>query len=127
MEELVGEGKGYRVAAFNGSRRMVAAAAAVNQEQNTIHLITEADITAPRRLSAERRARTGERLSLTGYVVACLARPFDAFPKCNAFRQGNRHPLRRNPNSTMGVALRENSAEPHARPGSLRHPLKFRS
>ena len=52
----MGEGKGYRVEAFGGNRQMVAAAAAVNTEKNTIHLITEADITEPRRLIAEHRA-----------------------------------------------------------------------
>jgi pyruvate/2-oxoglutarate dehydrogenase complex dihydrolipoamide acyltransferase (E2) component len=84
------KGKGYRVEAFSDNRQMVAAAAAVNAEKHTIHLITEADITEPRRLIAEHRERTGERLSLTGYVVACLARTFDAFPKFNSFRQGRR-------------------------------------
>ena len=52
----MGKGKGYRVEAFGGNRQMVAAAATVNAEKNTIHLITEADITAPRRLIAEHRA-----------------------------------------------------------------------
>ncbi len=86
----MGEGKGYRVETFGGNRQMVAAAATVNGEKNTIHLITEVDITEPRRLIAEHRERTGERLSLTGYIVACLARTFDAFPKFNSFRKGSR-------------------------------------
>jgi pyruvate/2-oxoglutarate dehydrogenase complex dihydrolipoamide acyltransferase (E2) component len=86
----MGEGKGYRVEALSFNRQMVAAAAAVNAEKHTIHLITEADITEPRHLIAEHRAHTGERLSLTGYVVACLARTFDAFPKFNSFRKGRR-------------------------------------
>ncbi len=34
----MGEGKGYRVEPFGGNRQMVAAAAAVNKEKNTIHL-----------------------------------------------------------------------------------------
>ena len=86
----MGEGKGYRAESFGGNRQMVAAAAAVNAEKNTIHLITEADITAARRLIAEHREHTGARLSLTTYVVACLARTFDGFPKFNSFRQGRR-------------------------------------
>ncbi len=86
----MGEGRGYRVEPFGGNRQMVAVAAAVNKEKNTIHLITEVDITEPRRLIAEHRARTGERLSLTAYIVACLARTFDRFPKLNSFRKGSR-------------------------------------
>lgn len=81
---------GYRSEPFGFNRRMVAAASAVNREKNTIHLMTEVDISEPRRLIAEHRARTGERLSLTGYVVACLASTFDEFPQFNAFRKGRR-------------------------------------
>ncbi len=83
-------GKGYRVDAFSFNRRMVAASAAVGRESNTIHLMAEADISEPRRLIAEHRDRTGERLSLTAYIVACLARTFDTFPQFNAFRKGGR-------------------------------------
>lgn len=82
--------KGYRVESFSGNRQMVAATSSINREQNTIHLITEVDITQPRRLIAEHRERTGERLSFTGYTVTCLARTLTEFPKFNAFRRGNR-------------------------------------
>jgi 2-oxoacid dehydrogenases acyltransferase (catalytic domain). len=69
---------------------MVAASAAVGRESNTIHLMTEVDITGPRRLITEHREHTGERLSLTGYVVACLARTLAEFPRFNSFRRGSR-------------------------------------
>jgi pyruvate/2-oxoglutarate dehydrogenase complex dihydrolipoamide acyltransferase (E2) component len=84
------EPKGYRVEPFGGNRQMVAASAAVGRENNTIHLMTEADITEPRRLIAEHRERTGERLSLTAYIVTCLARTLDEFPRFNSFRKGSR-------------------------------------
>jgi pyruvate/2-oxoglutarate dehydrogenase complex dihydrolipoamide acyltransferase (E2) component len=82
--------EGYRVEPFGGERRMVAASAAVGRENDTIHLMTEVDVTAPRRLMAEHRERTGERLSLTAYVVTCLARTMNDFPRFNAFRKGRR-------------------------------------
>jgi pyruvate/2-oxoglutarate dehydrogenase complex dihydrolipoamide acyltransferase (E2) component len=83
-------GAGYRVEPFGANRQMVAASSAVSREHDTIHLLIEADITGPRRLIAQHREHTGERLSLTGYVVACLARTLDEFPEFNAFRKGNR-------------------------------------
>ncbi|HRW10378.1 MAG TPA: 2-oxo acid dehydrogenase subunit E2 [Caldilineaceae bacterium] len=86
----MGKSNGYRVEPFGSSRQMVAAASAVNHEQNTIHLMTEVDITEPRRLIADYRARTGERLSLTAYIVTCLARTLAEFPRFNSFRRGNR-------------------------------------
>jgi len=82
--------RGYRVEPFGSNRQMVAASAAVSREQDTIHLLTEVDITGPRLLIAEHRERTGERLSLTGYIVTCLARTLDEFPLFNSFRKGSR-------------------------------------
>ncbi len=82
--------RGYRVLPLSLNRRMVAASAAVGRGHDTIHIITEADITVPRRLTAEHRRRTGGRLSLTAYVVICLARAVAENPSCNAMRRGGR-------------------------------------
>ena len=92
-------GKGFEVRPFDVSRRMVAASAAVGREANSIHLFTEADVTEPRRLIVEHQERTGERLSLTAYVVACLARTvaenrtFNSMPPENlgSDYEGERH------------------------------------
>jgi pyruvate/2-oxoglutarate dehydrogenase complex dihydrolipoamide acyltransferase (E2) component len=82
--------RGFRALPLSVGRRWVAAVCAVNHEQNTIHLLTEADITGPRQLIASLLERSGERLSLTAYVVACLARTLTDFPRFNAFRKGRR-------------------------------------
>lgn len=82
--------RGYRIERFTGNRQVVAAASAVSRETNTIHLVSEVAISEPRRLITEYRERTGERLSLTGYVVACLARTVAEFPQFNSFRKGSR-------------------------------------
>ena len=84
------EGKGYRIEPFGFNRQMVTASAAVGKENDTIHLITEVDITRPRELIQKHRELTQERLSLTGYVVSCLAQTIAEFPRFNAFRKGNR-------------------------------------
>lgn len=63
---------------------MAAASAAVCRERDTIHLVTEVDVSVPRRLIREHADRTGERLSLTAYVVACLARTVRDNPEFNA-------------------------------------------
>lgn len=82
--------KGYHTKPLGRDRRIVAAASAVNREHNAIHLLTEVDITEPRRLISRHLDRTGERLSLTGYITTCLARTLEAFPQFNAFRKGGR-------------------------------------
>lgn len=81
---------GYRVERLSTSRRWVAATSAINRQQNTIHLVAEADIGEARGLIARHRERTGETLSLTAYVTACLARTLSEFPQFNAFRKGRR-------------------------------------
>jgi len=83
-------GRGYRVVPFSVNRRMAAASAAVCRQRDTIHAITEVDITEPRRLIREHRERTGERLSLTAYIVACLACAVAENPYLNSIRQGGK-------------------------------------
>jgi pyruvate/2-oxoglutarate dehydrogenase complex dihydrolipoamide acyltransferase (E2) component len=63
---------------------MAAASAAVCRERDTIHTVTEVDVSVPRRLIREHADRTGERPSLTAYVVACLARVIRDNPEFNA-------------------------------------------
>jgi pyruvate/2-oxoglutarate dehydrogenase complex dihydrolipoamide acyltransferase (E2) component len=81
---------GHSVVPFSANRRMAAASAAVAAERNTIHGITEVDISEPRRLMREHKGRTGETLSLTAYVVACLARAVAENPEMNSFRKGRK-------------------------------------
>ena len=80
----------YHVMPVSVNRRMVAASATVGREHNTIHTFTEVDISAPRRRMREHHARTRESLSLTAYVVACLARTVAENPIFNALRKGGR-------------------------------------
>lgn len=68
----------------------MAAALRVSSERHTMHAITEADITEPRRLMREHRERTGEGLSLTAYVVACLALAVAEHPRLNSMRKGRK-------------------------------------
>lgn len=81
---------GHKVVPLTFNRQMVAASASVAKEQNTIHAITEVDITKPRRIMREHRERTGESLSLTAYVVTCLARAVAENMHLNSFRKGRK-------------------------------------
>jgi pyruvate/2-oxoglutarate dehydrogenase complex dihydrolipoamide acyltransferase (E2) component len=69
---------------------MVAASLNVARDQSNIHGFTEVDISRPRRIMREHQERTGERLSLTAYVVTCLARAVAEHPHLNAFRKGRK-------------------------------------
>jgi hypothetical protein len=51
---------------------------------------TEADVTTPRQMIREHRSKTGESISLTAYVAACLARAIAQHPILNSARRGRR-------------------------------------
>lgn len=74
----------YRTVPFSLNRRAAAASAAVAAKRSTIHSLTEVDITEPRRILRE------QKLSLTAYVVACLARAVAENPLLNSLRKGRR-------------------------------------
>jgi hypothetical protein len=78
----------YKKIPLGFNRLAVIASASVSKEKNTIHCITEADITEPRRLISEHFARTGNKLSLKAYVVKCLADTIAVHPNLNSFIKG---------------------------------------
>lgn len=80
----------YRVIPFTTNRRMVAASASIGRRQNNIHSMIEVDITEPRLFIREYQQRTGERLSLTAFVITCLARTIEENPSFNSFRKGRK-------------------------------------
>jgi pyruvate/2-oxoglutarate dehydrogenase complex dihydrolipoamide acyltransferase (E2) component len=79
---------GYNMVPLGFNRIAVIASATVSKEKNTIHCITEADITVPRRLINEHFKSTGKKLSMTAYVVKCLADTIVNHPNLNSFIKG---------------------------------------
>ena len=81
---------GYKSLPLSFNRRALAASASVTRQRNTIHCLAEIDITEPRRLFREHFEKTGEKLSLTAYIVTCLAHVIKDYPTLNSFVKGNR-------------------------------------
>jgi pyruvate/2-oxoglutarate dehydrogenase complex dihydrolipoamide acyltransferase (E2) component len=81
---------GYKSIPLSFNRRAVIASASVTKEKNAIHSFTEVDITIPRRLMKEHFERTGEKLSLTAYIVTCLAQVIKLYPQLNSFIKGRK-------------------------------------
>ncbi|MCB0635652.1 MAG: 2-oxo acid dehydrogenase subunit E2 [Lewinella sp.] len=80
----------YRQESLSFARRMVIASASVTRTQSSFHSLATADITRIRQQIKLHREKTGERLSLTAYLVNCLARTVARHPACNSFRRGRR-------------------------------------
>jgi pyruvate/2-oxoglutarate dehydrogenase complex dihydrolipoamide acyltransferase (E2) component len=60
------------------------------QRKHMIHAFLEVDVTGARRIIWEHRAKSGERLSFTAFIVTCLARAIDEDRQVQAFRLGKR-------------------------------------
>jgi len=75
-----------RIARFPRSRGPVVDAGRLAHRRHVVHGLLELDVTEPRRVIREHKASTGERLSFTGYLIACLARAVEAHPMAHAYR-----------------------------------------
>jgi pyruvate/2-oxoglutarate dehydrogenase complex dihydrolipoamide acyltransferase (E2) component len=58
----------------------------LGHRKHTVHALIEADVTEARRIIAEHKARTGETLSFTAFVLGCLGRAVDGNRYMHAFR-----------------------------------------
>jgi len=81
---------GYKSIPLTFNRKAVRASATVTKEKNTFHCITEVDISIPRGLINEYFQQTGIKLSLTAYIVTCLAQVIKDNPLLNSFIKRNK-------------------------------------
>ena len=81
---------GYKIIPLTFNRKAVIASASVTKEKNTFHSITEVDISVPLRVINEYFQQTGVKLSLTAYIVTCLAQVIKDHPLLNSFIKGNK-------------------------------------
>ncbi|MEW5847024.1 MAG: 2-oxo acid dehydrogenase subunit E2 [Bacteroidota bacterium] len=81
----------YKIVPLSFGRQMVAASASVTKEKNTIHCMTEVDITIPRLLIRNYYESTGIKLSFTAYIITCLAKSISKYPQFNSFIKGRKH------------------------------------
>lgn len=86
----MGQKAGYRSIPLTFNRKAVIASATVTKEKNAFHSITEVDISIPRKLINDYSRKTGIKLSLTAYVVTCLAHTIKEHPLLNSFIKGNK-------------------------------------
>ena len=80
----------YKKVQLSFNRRAVIASASVTSEKNSIHSFTEVDITKPRQYIKEYHESKGEKLSLTAYIVTCMARTIIKYPQFNSFISGRK-------------------------------------
>jgi len=82
--------KGYKTSKISFNKLGVNASVSITLKRNAIHGITDVDITEPRRLMKEHFEQSGEKLSLTAYIVTCLAKVVKDYPLMNSFKRGRK-------------------------------------
>jgi pyruvate/2-oxoglutarate dehydrogenase complex dihydrolipoamide acyltransferase (E2) component len=81
----------YQVIPYPKYRRWMVAAFRATSHKPVIHGLLEADVTCARALLREYEAKTGQPLSFTAFLVACLAKSVDEHKAVQAYRQGSKH------------------------------------
>jgi pyruvate/2-oxoglutarate dehydrogenase complex dihydrolipoamide acyltransferase (E2) component len=76
----------HRVVPFPRMRQVYIDTLHLGHRKHTIHALIEADVTDARRIIAGHKARTGETLSFTAFVLTCLGQALDRNRYMHAFR-----------------------------------------
>lgn len=77
---------GYSAAPFPRERQLVIDSARLGKRKHSIHGLVEADVTRVRRFLREHKAKTGERLSFTAYLLSCLGHAVAEHKSVHAYR-----------------------------------------
>ncbi|PKL24114.1 MAG: hypothetical protein CVV46_17155 [Spirochaetae bacterium HGW-Spirochaetae-2] len=82
--------KAYYFKRLSFLRKAVIASASITKKRNTIHCLSEIDISTPRKYLKYYERRTNIKLSLTGYLSLCLIKIVSNHPEVNSFISGNK-------------------------------------
>jgi pyruvate/2-oxoglutarate dehydrogenase complex dihydrolipoamide acyltransferase (E2) component len=81
----------YQVVPNPKIRRWFAAAFRSAQHTPIMHGLIEVDVTRAREFLREQKAKTGESLSFTAFIIACLGKAVDEHKAVQARRLGRKH------------------------------------
>jgi pyruvate/2-oxoglutarate dehydrogenase complex dihydrolipoamide acyltransferase (E2) component len=81
----------YQVAPYPKIRRWTAVTFRTAQHKPMIHGLLEVDVTRARAFLQDHKAKTGESLSFTAFLIACLGKAVDENKSVQAFRKGSKH------------------------------------
>ncbi len=78
--------EGYRVEPFPRIRLPMVDGGRLGRQRHTIHGLAEVDITDTRKALRSYRLRTGQPISFTAYIVACIGHAVGKYSYMNAYR-----------------------------------------
>lgn len=80
------ENIGYKIVPFPKIRRLMVDGGRLARQKHLIHGLVEMDVTDARRLIREYKAKTGETISFTAFIMVCLGRAIDMNKHMQAVR-----------------------------------------
>jgi pyruvate/2-oxoglutarate dehydrogenase complex dihydrolipoamide acyltransferase (E2) component len=81
----------YQVVSYSKASHFMAAARRSFQRTPRMHGLIEVDVTRAREFLREYKVKTGEALSFTAFLIACLAKAVEEHKAVQANRQGSKH------------------------------------
>ena len=81
----------YQVVPYPKVRRVLGAMYPSIRRTPMMHGLLEVDVTRARAFLREHEARTGESLSFTAFITACVAHAVDEHKSMHAYRKGSKH------------------------------------
>jgi pyruvate/2-oxoglutarate dehydrogenase complex dihydrolipoamide acyltransferase (E2) component len=76
----------FTVFPFPTERQLTVEGGQIAAQRHTVYGLLEVDVTGPRALLREHKARTGETISFTAFVIACLGKALDEHKRMHAYR-----------------------------------------
>jgi len=81
----------YKVVSYPKLRQVLSMMMSTVHRKHMIHSLLEVDVTKAREFLRDHKAKTGESLSFTAFITACLAQAVDENKSLHACRQGSKH------------------------------------
>jgi pyruvate/2-oxoglutarate dehydrogenase complex dihydrolipoamide acyltransferase (E2) component len=81
----------YEVVPYPKLRRVLAVTLHSAKRKPIVYGLIEVDVTRPREFLREHKAKTGESLSFTAFIITCLAQAVDENKSLHACRKGRKH------------------------------------
>lgn len=82
----MGEKQAYELERIPAMRRFALDAGYLGRRRHIVHGLIEVDVTDARELIREHERKTGEKLSLTAFIICCLSKAIEEHPHLHAYR-----------------------------------------
>lgn len=76
----------HTVMPFPVERQVTVEGGRIASHRHTVHGLIEVDVTEPRRILGEYKARTGEKISFTAFIIACLGKAVEENKGMHAYQ-----------------------------------------